>query len=72
MGEITTLRMKQISILNPCLILITVTGMESKGAQRRGGPETVPIRDSSVIAALIFIKARTGPGDFLIGGYILI
>ena len=68
MGEITALRMRQIAVLNAGLVLITFSGSESKGAQRKGEPETVPIRDGSVIAALIFLKSRTEPDDYLIGG----
>ena len=60
--------MRQFAVLNAGLVLITFSGAESKCAQRKGEPETVPIRDASVIAALVFLKARSDPDDFLIGG----
>ena len=68
MGEVTKLRMKQLAILSPTLVHITFTGEESKGAQRKGEPESVAIRSRSVIACITYLKSVMGPDDFLIGG----
>ena len=68
MGEVTKLRMKQLAILSPTLVHITFTGEESKGAQRKGEPESVAIRSRSVIACITYLKGVSSPDDFLIGG----
>ena len=67
MGEVTSIRLKQIAISNPSLALITFAGTESKGAQRKGEPETIPIRCKSVIACLATLKASSEPDDFVVG-----
>ena len=68
MGEVTVLKMKQIAILHDGLALITFEGLESKGSQCKGEPETVAIRSLTVIACLKVLKSRLGPEEHLIGG----
>ena len=63
-GELLSLPLSCIRIVNMSLAIISLP--LSKGALIKGRPETVLVRDASIISALAFLKERSLPQEKLL------
>jgi integrase len=68
MGEVVQLKAAQINCLKPNLAIITFLGTASKGAQLKGQPETVLIRDPVLVQVLKTLKEKPLEDGRIFGG----